>query len=708
MRYMLIVAAAGLLAAAPKTPVAPAKAEPQKAPGGDVLVVNSAGLSKLLVDKKDAGLLEALRLVDERVLDLPAELEQPFPAPAIRLALDLLAGPLVLQAGMNPNAAEGGLPFYAQIAFSGRTADEATEAARNISGALQMMTGMPGQAVPGRAGVNSLALPNGMTVYHGTERAGEFAVGVNALRAAATRPASGLPKGVEPVLTLRLDAAAAQPLVEMILAQVGPDAEDVRNQLLLYNLIGPDASSFTAAVGHGADRCHAWWKYSNYGRIAQRSPIVAREPLVEKDMAMIPEDAVWATVARMRISRILDTFRQTLGPEAVEAGLQEATAELGFNPERDLLAHLGSAYGFYTSESNGGGLHSAVLFMEVSNPAALDATLARIHQQVNGLAREHAKGYVRLRTTARSGVQVTTLTFPGLPVPLEPSWAVAKGWLIVGATPQGLAAALDRAAAGGKSLVDNKRFREMGGDGWRKATSVSFMDTPRLARGGYGLTSMLCSALSNAVNSPASPDRFQGTILPPLAQLLDGAKASVSLYGFEGEDLVGTSQCDRSMLVNIAGATGLLGECVPVTAPLLAGVMLPAMAKAQQSARSTKSAAQARTMMTAVFMYATDHDGAAPPGFEAMMEAQYFGPDLLASPLGPVSDGRGDYWMNTRLDFDSAWPDRQVVIYDRAMYERDATVAVGFLDGHVETIAVGAFKAIINAEPNAGTDFDLP
>jgi hypothetical protein len=588
---MLIVAAAGLIAAAPKTPVAPAKAEAQAqgAPAGDMLVANSAGLSKLLVDKKDAGLLAALRLVDERVLDLPAELEQPFPAPVIRLALDLLTGPLVLQSGMNPDAAEGGLPFYAQIAFSGRTAAEATEAARNFAGALQMMTGMPGQAVPGRAGVNSLVLPNGMTVYHGSERPGEFAMGVNLLRAAAARPPSGLPKGVEPVLTLRLDAAAAQPLVEMILAQFGPGAEDVRNQLLLFNLIGPDASSFTAAVGHGTDRCHAWWKFSNYGRIAQRSPVVDREPLGEKDMAMIPEDAVWATVARMRISRILDTFRQSLGADVVDAGLQEATAELGFDPERDLLAHLGNAYGFYTAESSGGGLLSAVAFMEVSNPAALDATLARVYQQVNELARENAKGYIRLRTTARNGIQVTTLTFPGLPVPLEPSWAVTKGWLMMAATPQALAAGLDRAAAGGKSLLDNKRFREMGGEGWRKAISVSFMDTPRLARGGYGLTSLLCSALSNAVCAPASPDRFQATILPPLAQLMDGAKASVSLYGFEGEDLVGTFQCDRSLLVNIAGAAGLIGECMPVTAPLLAGVMLPALGEARQNARAMTS-----------------------------------------------------------------------------------------------------------------------
>jgi hypothetical protein len=608
MQYMLIAAAAGALAlsaAAQQEPTpapAPSKQQPQKAPAAgaakqqpkapapaDMLVVNSAGLEKLLVDTKDAGLLEALRLVDDRVLDLPGELDQPFPAPAIRLAFDLLTGPLVLQTGMNPGAAEGGLPFYAQVAFSGRTAAEATEAARNLAGVLQMMTGMPAQAVPGRAGVSALEMPNGMTVYHGSERSGEFAVGVNRLLAPAARPASGLPKGVEPIVTVRLDAAAAQPLVEMILMQFGPGSQQIRDQLVLYNLVGPEASSFTAAIGQGADRCHAWWKYSNYGRVAQQTPVIAREPLAERDMAMIPEDAVWAVVARMRVGRLLDSFRQSLGAEVVDAALQEATAELGFDPERDLLAHLGNAYGFYTSESTGGGLMSAVAFVEVSNPAALEATLGRIDERVNAMAREEARGYVRLRTSARGPHQVTTLTFPGLPIPLEPSWALSKGWLVAAATPQALAAALDRGTAGGKSLLDNKRFREMGGDGWRKATSVTFLDTPHLVRSGYGLTSMLCSALSNAVCAPGSPDRFQGPILPPLAQLLDGAKAWVSLYGFEGEDLVGTSQGDRSVLVNVAGLAGLVAECAPMTAPLIAG----AAAGAEQAARAAEEAERA-------------------------------------------------------------------------------------------------------------------
>jgi hypothetical protein len=281
---------------------------------------------------------------------------------------------------------------------------------------------------------------------------------------------------------------------------------------------------------------------------------------------------------------------------------------------------------------------------------------------------------------------------------------------MMAATPQALAAGLDRAAAGGKSLLDNKRFREMGGEGWRKAISVSFMDTPRLARGGYGLTSLLCSALSNAVCAPASPDRFQGTILPPLAQLMDGAKASVSLYGFEGEDLVGTFQCDRSLLVNIAGAAGLIGECMPVTAPLLAGVMLPALGEARQNARAMTSLKCVQSIVVGVQVYANDHDGAAPPSLEAMLQDELLPEQFLLSPMGPASDGRGDYWLNTALRpaDDSRSPERRVLAYDRAMYRTGSSVAVGFMDGHVELMSIPDFKTLIAADPNAGTDFDLP
>ena len=114
--------------------------------------------------------------------------------------------------------------------------------------------------------------------------------------------------------------------------------------------------------------------------------------------------------------------------------------------------------------------------------------------------------------------------------------------------------------------------------------------------------------------------------------------------------------------------------------------------------------------MLAVAMqtYAADHDDAVPASLDALRP--YIEGDGLSSPFGPVSDGRGDYWINTKLRRlnASTIPDRQVAIYDRAMYESGVAVTVCFIDGHVEALDAWEFDALINEEPNAGTEFDRP
>src|SRR5687767_1229314 len=60
---------------------APARDAPPAAQQQHAITFYSAGLEGILVDPKDKGLAEALRLIDERVFELPGELDQPIPAP---------------------------------------------------------------------------------------------------------------------------------------------------------------------------------------------------------------------------------------------------------------------------------------------------------------------------------------------------------------------------------------------------------------------------------------------------------------------------------------------------------------------------------------------------------------------------------------------------------------------------------------------------
>jgi prepilin-type processing-associated H-X9-DG protein len=708
------LAAMGALAAA--AALGPAGAPPASA-GDDALVLYSAGLDRLLVDEKDQALLGALRLVDDRLAELPAELNRhDIPVPMIRLALDLLTSPLFLQAGTIEDAdPAAGPPFYAQIVFTETKAGDAARFADRTGWMLQMMGLEPRGPMPGRPEI-SVFDAHGMPLYHGSAGPGEHVLALNRLDEGPRRaPDPGLPDGVEPVLAMAFNGPAAQPFVEMMLARMGPGGPPLREQLSMYGLAGPEASSFSGALGYAHDRAHGAWRYTNYVQVAQRWDSLVREPLTRRDMAMVPADATFAEVGRFRLSGLGEMLRMMApeleGMEPHDDPFQVFTELTGLDLEQDLLAHLGQTYGFYASDSTGGGgLMSSVLFLEVTNAQALGESLGRLTGVINERSRLHARGYVQLRAFQREGVMLTTLTFPGLPIPLEISWTIHGGYLIAGAAPQAVIGAVRQAGGAGPSLANNASFRRMGGDAWQDALQVKFTDIPRLARSGYGLTQLLCAAIANGVRSPADPQRDPGLILPPYGELMDGASASVSIVRLDGNDLVGTIQSDRSLLVNLCGGLGMIGGSGSTigVAALAGGILMPSLAKAQDNARAVKSAAQIRMLVVSMMAYAAEHDDASPPSIDALRP--YIDRDRLTSPFGPVSDGRGDYWMNTDVErlAEIRFPDRRVAFYDRAMYEKGKHVTVGFFDGHVETMSTWELEMLIEEEPNAGTDFDLP
>ena len=699
------LAAAMTLTAAPR----PAGAD------DDVLVVYSAGLHRLLADEKDRGLHDPLHLVDERLAELPAEIDEPgMPVPVIELVLDLLASPFLLQAGglEDPNAE---VPFSAQLTLT-EPDDGPTFADRTTR--LMGMFGMPeGTPLDGNPSISVIDL-DGVPMYYGRPRDDAFTLALNRLDPAQKRPPNpGLPEGIDPVMAFAFNAEAAQPFFETMLEQMGAGRHLVRDQLDLYGLLGPDATSFSIAIGYGDDRMHGAWRYTNYAPLAERWHALVREPLEPRVLTMVPVDATFAEVGKYRISGLGGLIREwmpameEMGVEGVEDPFALFAEHTGIDLERDVLAHFGDAYGFYMSDTTGGGgVMSAVMFMRATGPLALDESLHRLAEKVNELAREHARGYVQMRDYKREGMPLTTLTFPGLPVPLEISWTITDGYLIFGATPHAVIAAARQAKGAGPSLLDNRKFTQMGGTRWEGATYVTYADMPRLARSGYGFAQLACSAIANGVRSPTDVQRDPGLILPPFNTLMNGAKASVSIYRLDGDDLVGTFQADRSFMVNLCGGLGMIGQSgAPIAvAAMGAGILVPSLEKAREQARVTKSAAQVRQLSMAMMVYAAENDDLAPPGWPAL--EPFLGPGMLNSSFGPVSDGRGDYWMNTsvRRLSDPRRPDEVIAFYDRAMYERTHEVAVGFFDGHVQVMSTWEFEMLLEEEPNLGTDFDLP
>jgi len=156
----------------------------------------------------------------------------------------------------------------------------------------------------------------------------------------------------------------------------------------------------------------------------------------------------------------------------------------------------------------------------------------------------------------------------------------------------------------------------------------------------------------------------------------------------------------------VAGA--LLLTCVGVVA-IGAGIMLPALGKARQSAMGMKSASQLQQVEQA-YQIATSNSNVAIESPQDLIDNGYFTPQLIQSPFGPVGDGGNDYWIT----FDRPAPDeidapeRYIVSYDRAMYAGQPNVAACVLDGACEPLEFQKFQSLLNDPVNADRAFNLP
>ena len=522
----------------------------------DALVVYFAGVEDLLADPRDEGLRRVFSMADARLLELPEELGvHEVPLPVIQLLCDVLGAPMSLRLDpIDGGDWSQGPQLTGQLTVHG-TGDDLRTMATRFDELVRMMIPEEPTAAGDWAGLSSLPTPAG-SVYYGVpaDAADEFLLSFGAPNLAGLGLGSlDLPAGVKPIAAFKLDLARIQPTMEALLAMAGPDAEVARLQLESMGLLGENPMLITAAVGRGDDRLLFSSRAKNYVPYAKKTGALVTEPLTAADFHMVPADATSAALYKSDLSAVLDAVER-MAPEEDILGMVRAM--VGLDLESDLFNQLGTTTGFYTSESTGGGLGSLVVFLRVTGQEKLGETGEFLQGLINDFAMSEAQGYIRVREWAHGAQACTSLTFPGVPVPFEPSFALTEGWLLAAATPQALMAAVDHTLGTAPSLADAPGFRAADIGSREDLLSVSYTDTRATMAGGYGMVGMLCSALANGVRSPSDPERDPGLVLPPYRALLAGARPSVMVSRIEGDDLVTLGEGDASVLGNVTAAMG--------------------------------------------------------------------------------------------------------------------------------------------------------
>ena len=166
-----------------------------------------------------------------------------------------------------------------------------------------------------------------------------------------------------------------------------------------------------------------------------------------------------------------------------------------------------------------------------------------------------------------------------------------------------------------------------------------------------------------------------------------------------------TAQTTWIIVAVIAGV--LLLTCIGVG--LATGIMLPAIGKARQNAMGMKSVAQLQQIEQAISIAAADPNLTI-DSTQNLIDNGLVTPQILSSPLGPVGDDKGDYWIAfDRPDpSEVSAPEKYIVAYDRAMYASEPMVAACLLNGTCETLKVNKFDSLLNDPANADREFNLP
>lgn len=576
---------------------------PASSPPKPVMAFEHAGLESLFPDEKDAGLREALSMLGTRFKELkndPSMQDEDIseiPDEAISLADTLLTSPMRMGITLGEVDPNTNAPRFGVVISFDMDDEAAAQGVDRQVEHLRTMSEAPFAPEPSQrwASMHDLAMPLGVLTY-GPRKASDgwryemiFGEVENPDAVGSFLPSDAIKPGGATAARGMLDLAALTPLSEMLggmLAMFAPQGGQIMQQMRDAGFVGAEAMSVEMTAGytptHGVER----YVVRRAGRYAEALGLPTA-PLSPEDFAVVPADATAAQIKKMDIQHSWSKMRQQFAQMGTEERVNEFLAQFrertGVDLETDVIAALGDTSAVYLSDSTGGGsLLSAVMTFKLKDPAKISQAMERLTNAANQMASqaELGPGRVRLESAMQGkGVSLTSMRVRGLPMPLQPSFAIVGDWLVVGACAQACAAGARQIETGAKGLRDNASFASA----WPKgveAVGIGFVDLPRTVRSGYASVTLLGTALSNFVASP-SDARDPRPIVGSFGELSEGVRPMLSVTRWSGEDMVIEVSSDRSAVVNVAGLLGV-GEAGSLIMGAIAGSGMTAGAMEQR------------------------------------------------------------------------------------------------------------------------------
>jgi prepilin-type processing-associated H-X9-DG protein len=265
---------------------------------------------------------------------------------------------------------------------------------------------------------------------------------------------------------------------------------------------------------------------------------------------------------------------------------------------------------------------------------------------------------------------------------IMPTWTVLGDKVVIGSNTALLTSAVNQINSGTKSIRNT--------DGFRKVTTKL---PDNLLSFKYGDSKLQFTQMMTALQQfwPMATMAASNAglklpfVLPQLSHIAQDMGPSCQYSWFDARGL-------RSYYCG-AGIEPALGALAG--GGIVAGIMMPALARSRQQAKQVASMAHLKQLGLAAVMYADDHNGKLPDNFEQAKE-YYRDSRILESPLKPKDFDGPSYIYVSGHSMKAESPAVQIVAYENPQYCQD-TVNALFLDGHVERMPRDRFLETLKA-----------
>lgn len=329
---------------------------------------------------------------------------------------------------------------------------------------------------------------------------------------------------------------------------------------------------------------------------------VSEEGVGGTALRTVPRDAIMAQLLKLDLARAVasafDLFERVNPSTAVEArqGLERLGGSIGMNVVKEILEPIGSDWSFFIVPG-GGFIPAMALQVSLDDRAAFE----KAHDRLLGMAvAEAGERAVTVRKINYHGHTIHCLK-AGVetPLPATPSWCLAKDRLVVTASPQLMKTLLARGAGdeGLDSVPELKRATASGGE-----SMIGYLEPSALMSTLFSVYEMGSPLVESGLARQRITVRMPE--LPAAAAVMPHVRPSVTVVrrvkGTGGGILFDSTS--TVPLGPLSSGGGLVGGA-PMSAPVLVGLLLPAVQSARQAARRTQAMNNARQIVLAILVH---------------------------------------------------------------------------------------------------------